>query len=528
MRTLFKGGTVITGRGPKRADVLIEGEKVKQVGRLILTPADRTVDVEGCLLFPGFIDAHTHFDLDVCNTTTADDFTTGSRAALKGGTTTVIDFACPNKGESLQYGLDLWHKKADGRTFCDYGFHMTIDDWTESIRAELPEMFRQGVSSFKMYMTYPAMMVGDRDMYWALKELRHLGGICGVHCENAGVIDGMIAEKKAAGLLGPSSHPESRPPYLEAEAVGRLLRIAQAADCPVVIVHLTNEEALKEVEHARRRGQKVYVETCPQYLLLDESVYYNPDYSQAARFVCAPPIREKSNQEVLWRGLRRGEIQTISTDHCSFTLAQKDAGREDFTKIPGGLPGVETRGELIYSYGVAAKKITLAQMLKAWVVVWVGNFVGALFIVFLVYMAGIYKLNGEAVANSMVSVAAGKVTIDWVTIFFRGVLCNIFVCLAVWIGTAGKTVVDKVVGILLPIAAFVACGFEHCVANMYFLPMGAVMHACGYGAKVAGADALNAAGIAFNLSAATLGNIVGGAVLVALGYWFIYAKKSEA
>ncbi len=266
MRTLFKGGTVITGRGPKRADVLVEGEKVRQVGRLILTPADRTVDVEGCLLFPGFIDAHTHFDLDVCNTTTADDFTTGSRAALKGGTTTVIDFACPNKGESLQYGLDLWHKKADGRTFCDYGFHMTIDDWNESIRAELPEMFRQGVSSFKMYMTYPAMMVGDRDMYWALKELRHLGGICGVHCENAGVIDGMIAEKKAAGLMGPSSHPETRPPYLEAEAISRLLRIAQAADCPVVIVHLTNEEALKEVEHARKRGQKVYVETCPVHL----------------------------------------------------------------------------------------------------------------------------------------------------------------------------------------------------------------------------------------------------------------------
>ena len=166
-------------------------------------------------------------------------------------------------------------------------------------------------------------------------------------------------------------------------------------------------------------------------------------------------------------------------------------------------------GNSLMVCALKSKKITLVQMLKAWVVVWVGNFVGALFIVFLVYMAGIYKLNGEAVANSMVSVAAGKVTVDWVTIFFRGILCNIFVCLAVWIGTAGKTVVDKVVGILLPIAAFVACGFEHCVANMYFLPMGAVMHACGYGADVAGANALNAAGIAFNLSAATLGNIVG-------------------
>ena len=362
MRTLFKGGTVITGRGPKRADVLVEGEKVRQVGRLILTPADRTVDVEGCLLFPGFIDAHTHFDLDVCNTTTADDFTTGSRAALKGGTTTVIDFACPNKGESLQYGLDLWHKKADGRTFCDYGFHMTIDDWNESIRAELPEMFRQGVSSFKMYMTYPAMMVGDRDMYWALKELRHLGGICGVHCENAGVIDGMIAEKKAAGLMGPSSHPETRPPYLEAESVSRLLRIAQAADCPVVIVHLTNEEALKEVEHARKRGQKVYVETCPHYLTLDESGYYEEDFRKAAGYICAPPLRTKADQELLWKGLYNGAIQTVSTDHCSFTLAQKEAGREDFTKIPGGLPGVETRGVLMYTFGVAAGKITKEKM----------------------------------------------------------------------------------------------------------------------------------------------------------------------
>lgn len=364
MRTLFKGGTVITGRGPKRADVLVEGEKVRQVGRLILTPADRTVDVEGCLLFPGFIDAHTHFDLDVCNTTTADDFTTGSRAALKGGTTTVIDFACPNKGESLQYGLDLWHKKADGRTFCDYGFHMTIDDWTESIRAELPEMFRQGVSSFKMYMTYPAMMVGDRDMYWALKELRHLGGICGVHCENAGVIDGMIAEKKAAGLMGPSSHPETRPPYLEAESVSRLLRIAQAADCPVVIVHLTNEAALREVEAARKRGQRVYVETCPQYLVLEDSVYDAPEYSMAARYVCAPPIRKERDQQALWTALRKGEIQTVSTDHCSFTLEQKDAGRGDFTKIPGGLPGVENRGELLYTYGVTTRKISLATMCR--------------------------------------------------------------------------------------------------------------------------------------------------------------------
>ena len=365
MKRLFTGGRVVSGSAVTVADVLVDGEKIVSVAPHIDAPDAERVDVTGKLLLPGFIDAHTHFDLDVCNTTTADDFESGSRSALRGGTTTVIDFACPNKGESLHYGLDLWHKKADGRTFCDYGFHMTIDDWNESIRAELPDMFAKGISSFKMYMTYPAMMVGDRDMYWALKELKSLGGLCGVHCENAGVIDGMIAERKNSGQFSPACHPLTRPPYLEAEAVSRLLRIAQAAEAPVVIVHLTNQEALKEVQHARDRGQKVYVETCPQYLLLDDSVYFNEDYSQAARYVCAPPIRDKSQQALLWKALRRGDIQTISTDHCSFTLEQKDAGREDFTKIPGGLPGVETRGELIYSYGVAAKRISAQRMCLA-------------------------------------------------------------------------------------------------------------------------------------------------------------------
>lgn len=364
MRILFKGGSVASGKGVRRADLLVQDEKVSAIGRGLKQEADRVVDVSGCVLFPGFIDAHTHFDLEVADTVTADGFASGSRAALRGGTTTVIDFACPDKGESLASGLARWRKKAGGKTFCDYGFHMTIDDWNESIRRELPEMFLQGISSFKMYMTYPAMLLGDRDLYWALKELKSLGGICGVHCENAGVIDGMIAEKKAAGELSPASHPQTRPPYLEAEAVARLLRIAQAAEAPVVIVHLTNGEALAEVQHARKRGQTVYVETCPHYLTLDESLYYQDNFSDAARFVCAPPLREQKEQNVLWKALRRGEIQTVSTDHCSFTLEQKDMGLEDFTKIPGGLPGVETRGELMWTFGVAKRKLSVAQMCR--------------------------------------------------------------------------------------------------------------------------------------------------------------------
>ncbi len=364
MKYLFKNGTVVSGRGTRRADVLVEDEKILQVARGISDPLARTVDVTGKLLLPGFIDAHTHFDLDVCNTTTADDFDSGTRSAIRGGTTTVVDFACPNKGESLHYGLDLWHKKADGNCWCDYGFHMTIDDWNEDIEREIDDMYAAGISSFKMYMTYPAMMIGDEAMYKALKKLKEKGGICGVHCENSGVINALIEEKRAAGATGVASHPETRPDYLEAEAVGRLLRIAQAVDIPVVIVHLTNAAALAEVHAARRRGQKVYVETCPQYLVLDDSVYYNEDYSRAARYVCAPPLRKSADCRALWAGLRRGEIQTVSTDHCSFTLEQKEAGRGDFTRIPGGLPGVEARGELVYSFGVATRKISLAAMCR--------------------------------------------------------------------------------------------------------------------------------------------------------------------
>ena len=364
MKYLFKNGTVVSGRGTRRADVLVENEKILQVGRNLSDPLARAIDVTGKLLMPGFIDAHTHFDLDVCNTTTADDFDSGTKSAIRGGTTTIVDFACPNKGESLHHGLDLWHRKADGKCWCDYGFHMTIDDWNAEIEKEIDDMYAAGISSFKVYMTYPAMMIGDEAMYKALKKLKEKGGICGVHCENSGVINALIEEKKAAGEMGVSSHPETRPDFLEAEAVSRLLRIAQAVDIPVVIVHLTNAATLAEVTAARRRGQKVYVETCPQYLVLDDSVYYNEDFSRAARYVCAPPLRKPEDCRALWAGLRKGDIQTISTDHCAFTLAQKDAGRGDFTKIPGGLPGVEARGELVYSFGVTTRKISLATMCK--------------------------------------------------------------------------------------------------------------------------------------------------------------------
>lgn len=363
MKKLLKGGTIVNANATMVADILINGEKIEKIGADLVCDEAEKIDVSGKLLFPGFIDAHTHFDLDVCNTTTADDFYTGGKSALRGGTTMVIDFACPNKGETLQYGLDLWHKKAQNNTACDYGFHMTIDDWNDGIIDELPKMFEQGISSFKMYMTYPAMMIGDEAMFKALRKMKELGGIAGVHCENAGVIDALIAEHKDAKLFAPSSHPECRPAILEAEAISRLLKMAEVADVPVVIVHLSSEAGLREVEAARARGQKVYVETCPHYLLLDDSLYSLPEF-KGAKYVCAPPLRKEADQEALWKALNDGSVQTISTDHCSFTLKQKDAGRDDFTKIPGGMPGVETRGVLLYTYGVAKNRITAERMVE--------------------------------------------------------------------------------------------------------------------------------------------------------------------
>jgi len=363
MKTLLRGGSVVSSQGMHRADVLLAEGKVAAVEKGLPAGDAEVVDCGGNLLFPGFIDAHTHFDLEVAGTITADDFATGSRAALRGGTTMVIDFAAPDKGETLAGGLARWRKKAEGRAACDYGFHMTIDDWNEGISREIGEMVELGIPSFKLYMTYPAMMLPEGDMYRALKRLKEVGGIAGVHCENDGLIRALTDEARAAGRLSPASHPRTRPAPLEAEAVGHLLRMAQLADVPVIIVHLTCRESLEEVRAARGRGQTVYVETCPHYLLLDESLY-DGEYLEAARYVCAPPLRHWRDQEALWRALRGGEIDTVATDHCSFTLAQKRAGQYDFTRIPGGLPGVEHRGVLLYTHGVAAGRITEADMCR--------------------------------------------------------------------------------------------------------------------------------------------------------------------
>ena len=362
MKYLLKNGTVVSGTETKKTDILIEGEKIAAVGENLPAEGAEVLDLKGKLLFPGFIDGHTHFDLEVAGTVTADDFETGTKAAILGGTTLVIDYASQDKGgHTLKEGLEKWRQKADGKCSCDYSFHMSIVEWNEETEREVQDMIDEGITSFKLYMTYPAMMVDDCDMYKILKKLADCGCFAGVHCENAGVIDALIAEAKKEGRLGPENHPLVRPDTLEAEAVHRLLVIAKEAGAPVMVVHLTNRKAYEEILRARAGGQTVYAETCPQYLLLDDSVYSQPDF-RGAVYVCAPPIRKKEDQECLWNALKKGEIQTVATDQCSFTLEQKALGKDDFTKIPGGLPGVQTRGTLLYTYGVKAGKITPEQM----------------------------------------------------------------------------------------------------------------------------------------------------------------------
>lgn len=359
-KLLFRGGLVVSSRGIKKADVLVIGDRIAAVGRNIREDAE-IIDVSGKLLFPGFIDAHTHFDLEVSDTVTADRFETGTKSAIAGGVTTVVDFATQNKGETLSDALNNWHIKAFANSSCDYAFHMAISDWREDVKEELYAMYEQGVTSFKLYMTYPAMMLSDKEIFDILTELKSIGGIAGCHCENAGIIDGLRERFKQQEKLSPYYHPLSRPATCEAEAIDRFLRIAEAVDCPVIVVHLSSEEGLGEIRRARARGAKVYVETCPQYLLLDDSVYDN-DFDESAKYVCSPPIRTHRDCKALWRALKGDEIQTISTDHCSFTKEQKRAGEYDFRLIPNGMPGVETRPLLMYTYGVKKKRISIGQM----------------------------------------------------------------------------------------------------------------------------------------------------------------------
>lgn len=358
MSILIKGGRIVSASGSEVCDLLVDVGIIAKRGVNLNDTADEVIDATGLLVFAGFIDTHTHFDLDLSVTVTADDFASGSRAAVVGGTTTVLDFATQDRGMSFQDALDLWHKKAKGSS-CNYGFHMAMSEWNEERKAEVDSMIAQGVTSFKMYMVYPAMRCDDGDIYSALKHTAQRGCLVGVHCENFDILSARIAELKAQGKLSNIYHPISRPNDVEAEGIARLMRIARLADAPAWVVHLSTMEGLEEARRARSRGQRVYLETCPQYFALNDSCYAQDD---GAKFVMSPPLRSDADISAILDAMHSDEIDFTGTDHCSFTMDQKALGNGDFSKIPNGGAGVQNRAELIYTLAYKTGIITLEQM----------------------------------------------------------------------------------------------------------------------------------------------------------------------
>ena len=363
--TIIQHGTLVLPDGLMQGDIAFENGVITRIAPPHEAGAgDAVCEAAGCLVFPGFIDAHTHLDMDSGTTVTADDFASGSRAAACGGTTTLVDFATQERGGTLTDALDAWHRKAEGKCACNYAFHMAVTDWNEQTRAELPQMFERGVTSFKAYYAYDNLRLDDAQMYDLLSALRPFGGVLGVHCENGTLVNRLQREQLEKGVTGPAGHPASRPPVVEAEAIRRLCAVAKLADSPVHIVHLSSAEGLEEVRRARAAGQKVWAETCPQYLLLDESRYHLEGF-EGAKYVMSPPLRSPADREALRAAVLDGEIDTISTDHCSYRFSdQKTLGRDDFTRIPNGAPGIEHRPALIYTSFVASGLMSAAQMCR--------------------------------------------------------------------------------------------------------------------------------------------------------------------
>ncbi|MGD0365595.1 MAG: dihydropyrimidinase, partial [Bryobacteraceae bacterium] len=350
MTTLIRNGTVVTSEKTFPADILIDGERIREIAADIPSAtADRVIDATGMLLLPGGIDVHTHLDMPFGGTTSSDDFETGTRAAAFGGTTSIVDFAIQARGTRMRDALDTWWKKAEGRAVIDYGLHMIVTDLGACGLEDMDDMVREGVASFKLFMAYPnVLMVDDGTIFKALSQTAKNGALICMHAENGSVIDVLIARALAEGKTAPIYHALTRPPRAEAEAVHRAIAMAEIAGVPVYIVHLSSEDALNQVREARDRGVPAFAETCPQYLLLSIDDLARPNF-EGAKYVFTPPLRPKEHQPKLWDGLKHDHLQVVSTDHCPFCFAdQKVLGKDDFTKIPNGGPGIENRLQLIY------------------------------------------------------------------------------------------------------------------------------------------------------------------------------------
>lgn len=356
MSILIKNGRLITADADSIADIFIEGETVKAIGKDLPMQADETIDASGMIVMPGGIDPHVHLDMPFMGTFSSDSYETGTRAALFGGTTMVIDFILQKQGASLADALKEWRSRSDNNCVGDYSFHMAVTDFNDDTKKEIKHFIEEGITSFKTFMAYKgALMIDDRQMVGLMEEVKKQGGLVTVHATNGDMIDYLIAKHRAEGKLSPLYHYLSQPEVTEAEASERFADLANYTGCPGYIVHLTCEGALNAVRNATRRNQNVLVETCIQYLVIDASLYQRED---GAKWVMSPPLREKKDQETLWAGINQGIVKVVATDHCPFNWEQKLMGKDDFSKIPNGHPAIENRMELLWSEGVAKGRIT--------------------------------------------------------------------------------------------------------------------------------------------------------------------------
>lgn len=364
MSTLIQNGTVVHADGQTRADVLFEGETIVQVGPTLPAAGHTVVDATGLLVMPGGVDVHTHLDMPFGGTVSADDYRTGTIAAAVGGTTTVIDFALQSMGSTMGEALTTWLAKSDGKACIDYGLHMAVTDLGpgDGARglAEMEAMVKQGISSFKLFMAYPnVLMIDDALMFKVMRKAAQLNALCCVHAENGSVIDIVIKRMIAEGKTAPHYHAHSRSAHAEAEATHRAIAIAHMAEAAVYIVHLSNEDALRELKHAQQRGLHALAETCPQYLVLSLEDQMPGKSWEEAKYVFTPPLRKKHNQGPLWKALADGTLAVVSTDHCPFRFAdQKSLGKDDFTRIPNGGPGIENRLQILWQFGVVPGLLT--------------------------------------------------------------------------------------------------------------------------------------------------------------------------
>jgi len=366
MSVLIKGGRIVTDKEDFVGDLYAEEGRITQIGSSLDVQADRTIDASGRLVLPGLVDAHTHLETMTAGVMTSDDFTDGTRAAASGGTTTILHFAFQQHGEGIQAALDRWHLAlATRKPVIDVGFHLAVTDLeVDNSLAELAALPAQGVTSYKLFMAYKdAVMVDDSTLFQVMQVAAETGAVVMVHAENGDVIDVLIRQALEQGNTGPQWHAATRPPLTEGEATNRAIHIAELAGATLYVVHVSCAESANPIKDARARGWSVWGETCPQYLVLDDSVYDLPDF-ESGKYVFTPPARAKSQQEHLWEALRNDTLSVVGSDHSPFTFEQKAIGRDDFSKIPNGAPGIENRLQLLYEHGVRADRLSLQRLIE--------------------------------------------------------------------------------------------------------------------------------------------------------------------